>query len=32
MRALDDSKETDGEKTLKERTHSVYWNWELKKA
>ena len=32
MRALDNSKETDGEKTLKERTHSIYWNWESEKA
>ena len=32
MRALDNGKETDEEKTLKGKMHSVYWNWESKKA
>ena len=32
MRALDNGKETDGEKTSKGRTHRVYWNWESEKA
>ena len=32
MRALDNGKEIDGEKTSNGRMHSVYWNWESKKA